>query len=637
MHRLLIIILLFIFWKNAFSQETVPDTVINLQLVTISEPKETLFTQGLRVAVIDAAAMQAPANSSLGELISRETPAYVKSYGQGSIATISMRGASASHTGILWNGLNLYQPSTGMTDLSLVKSAFFEDIALVYGGSSVLFGSGMIGGAILLGHEPSFYDHGRIRLEFNTGSFGRKEALAGFYFGKENLSSRTIFAISGSKNDFPYRDPSGNIVELPHAATENAGFIHDLSLVTGEDSDLQVAVWYQDASREVPPTSIMAVSEAVLYDRFVRTMANWNLSREKYELQVTGGYFNELETYRDPLAEVSSRIYNQTAVIKIGNRIVTGKNQQLLAGISGRMEIADIDAYQEVKSDLRSSLYGSYLVLFPSIGWKGSLGARLVADRDYPLSILPSVGLDGKISRNFPLRFNVSRNFRSPTLNERYWTPGGNPGLKPETSWNAEAGAGYEKKGASLELAFGATVFSYLVNDWILWVPRGALWYAENILQVWSRGVEIHGKQAFEPNDRWSLTLSENYHFTRATREKKISENDQGLGKQLIYTPVHSAGLKVAAGYRQYRVVTNINATGPVYTTTDNEHALPGYLLSDILLSARYPWRFHELEISLSVLNVFDEDYVVVEYRPMPGISFLASVKLFINVIRTDP
>ena len=37
-------------------------------------------------------------------------------------------------------------------------------------------------------------------------------------------------------------------------------------------------------------------------------------------------------------------------------------------------------------------------------------------------------------------RVNFSRNFRAPTLNERYWQPGGNPDLEPEESYNIEAG-----------------------------------------------------------------------------------------------------------------------------------------------------------------------------------------------------
>ena len=85
-----------------------------------------------------------------------ESPIFIKSYGLGSLATTSFRGGSASHTAILWNGFNLGSPMNGQLDLSLVPVSLANNVSIQYGGAGALWGSGAVGGAILLNSEPEF-------------------------------------------------------------------------------------------------------------------------------------------------------------------------------------------------------------------------------------------------------------------------------------------------------------------------------------------------------------------------------------------------------------------------------------------------------------------------------------------------
>ncbi|NCB98383.1 MAG: hypothetical protein EOM36_08500, partial [Bacteroidia bacterium] len=56
--------------------------------------------------------------SSLSDFIRQESAAYIKEFGKGMNAYISVRGSSSSHTTVAWNGMNLAVPTMGQTDFS---------------------------------------------------------------------------------------------------------------------------------------------------------------------------------------------------------------------------------------------------------------------------------------------------------------------------------------------------------------------------------------------------------------------------------------------------------------------------------------------------------------------------------------
>ena len=91
---------------------------------------------------------------SLADFIKQESSAYLKEYGKGMGAYLSVRGTSSSHTSIDWNGLNLSVPTIGQTDFSHVPLYFFDAMDIHIGGSSALYGDGTLGGSIRLKTSP---------------------------------------------------------------------------------------------------------------------------------------------------------------------------------------------------------------------------------------------------------------------------------------------------------------------------------------------------------------------------------------------------------------------------------------------------------------------------------------------------
>ena len=88
--------------------------------------KRKVEEAGLKITRPDSLARASTITTNLSELISAYSPVFIKSYGRGSTATASFRGTAATHTQVLWNGMNLNSPMRGFADLALLPVFFYR-------------------------------------------------------------------------------------------------------------------------------------------------------------------------------------------------------------------------------------------------------------------------------------------------------------------------------------------------------------------------------------------------------------------------------------------------------------------------------------------------------------------------------
>ncbi len=89
------------------------DTIVELSQVQISASRLNTFTTGLKTLSIDSLTLETSKFDNLDEILGRETPLYIKSYGQGGLATIAFRGTAATHTGFTGMASSLILPISG--------------------------------------------------------------------------------------------------------------------------------------------------------------------------------------------------------------------------------------------------------------------------------------------------------------------------------------------------------------------------------------------------------------------------------------------------------------------------------------------------------------------------------------------
>jgi iron complex outermembrane receptor protein len=414
---------------------------------------------------------------------------------------------------------------------------------------------------------------------------------------------------------------------MAHAKLFRTGFIQDLACQFKGDQYIMASAWFNYAEREIPPTLTQDVSEAVQTDRSWRLMALWKDYNEKNNLEAKLAWFNEFTRYDDPPVSVFSTIESQTVTGAFEGTFELTKNSALFGGMQYTFEYADLVNYEDPQEQQHFALLASYRHSFPSFGWQATVNGRQELQTGYDVPFLFSAGAEGKIWRFISGRFSVSRNFRAPTLNERFWQPGGNPDLEPEESWNEEISVMADYKPASSIISMDLTFFNSKVTNWILWLPGSSYWSVENAQEVWSRGVEVTGKQTFDLGNV-SVYFTESYTFSKSTNRKKLSNLDASNNKQLIYTPLNRFFIKTGTLFRGYNLALKGNYTGIVYTTKDNLDSLPGYFLMDVVLSKTFSVKEHyPVTIQLNLNNILNKDYKVIPYRPMPGVNGMLTVK----------
>jgi len=617
---------------SAESQHALPDTVLQLDGVTIFSERSG-SAKGLLTVSLDSITRDQHPGADLAELIQGFSAAYVKNYGEGTLSTLSVRGTSANHTGLYWNGIKLSPPNIGYVDLSLIQGNFFQDVSIMFGGASPMFGSNAIGGSIQLNNKPVFDPTGlKGRISFSGGSFSRLNSAGNLSLSKGKLYSNTAFSIAGSENDFPYSDLYKKDARMPHAGYFKTGFLQDIAFQLPRNQYIMASAWFQYADREIPPTLLETVSSAIQLDRSWRTMLTWKDFNAKSTWEAKAAWIEEFTRYSDSLSGIYSVIRCQTFYAVFEGYYHLFRNASLSGGLDFSNEYADLDYYSSPAGQQKLAAFAAWVQSFSGSSWKLSLNVRQELQSGYPIPFLYAIGAEGRILKILTGRASFSRNFRAPTFNERYWRPGGNPALLPESSYNAEAGFRIIPLPENVTTFLDFTGFSSWVDNWILWLPgEGGLWSVENAQRVWARGVEVRLNVTRQFYGIKANAMGA-YTFSASTNRKKLFELDQSFNKQLIYTPVHRFAFRAGAEWQGFSLYLKGNFSSRVYTTRDNSASLsPWFLLDAILAKSVFVTKRFPLMIQLNLENILDTEYSITPYRPMPGFNVLITIALNIN------
>jgi iron complex outermembrane receptor protein len=620
MHRqlcpLLIAIVCLLLPAGAWGRDAgTADTLITLEAVRIESHR--LSAPGRQNLVIGERQLARHHFESLDRLVARHTGIHIKSYGPGILATTSMRGGSAGHTSLLWNGLDLMNPMNGQADLALLPVFLFDGITVQYGGGSALWGSGPMGGAIHLNSrgpsgEPLLLQGG---LQANSlGGFSQR-VRTDFRAGPAAAGIRLVH--ERSDNRYRYANPSmpARAVRIQeHAAFRNRGLTGQFRLDAGRRHRLELDLWLQDSHRDIPPSLYQVDSEALQQDQAFRISAHWVSVFDRAVLNWRSAYRDEFLVYEDSQTP-SSKSSWQTLVQEMEARWQATPGVLLSGGLHANSSRAAADNY-----DQRHRRH--IMAFYATAGWQnesGSLQLRLSGRQEVvggtSIPFMPSAGLSWQVSRRTFLKANAGKNFRLPSLNDLYWSPGGNPDLRPEEGWSQDLSIQWMDR----FLEFSLTGFHRVVDNWIIWLPSGMgqLWSPQNIMRVRSHGLEARAGGGFLVGPvaaEWHVR----YDRVHSVNLRAKSPNDASLGKQLLYVPRDRAGMGLSIGYRRLSAWIDQQWSGRAYTSSDNSQWLRPWHHADAGLAWRFLLGRSESTLSLGITNLFNQSYELMAGRPMP-------------------
>jgi iron complex outermembrane receptor protein len=399
---------------------------------------------GFKIMHLDSSVIRNYSQNTLADLISENSAIYIKSYGSGGLATASFRGTGAGHTQIAWNGINLNNPMIGQFDMSLVPAGFIDDINIFYGGGSMYISNGGFGGVIDLETKPEWDELNQIYLNPGIGSFGRYAGLIKLKAGKSGFQSVTKAFLSNAENDFNYLNTVSGMTPYEETRENNQvshkGFIQELYYKNSERS-YSARLWYQSASRNLPVpiiTSSMTPPENQ-EDESLRTMVTYESSGENSAISITGAFISDKLEYNNEAASVNSR--NNSKRILLKSDFETRINGMMKIGFAFNNEVSIVNTnnYAEEKirnvasfdataqADLNSWLVARLLI-------REILQDRTLLSPDF------SAGAEIKPFRGkyYLIKTSFSKNSKIPTLNDMFWSPGGNPDLKNENGYTSE-------------------------------------------------------------------------------------------------------------------------------------------------------------------------------------------------------
>jgi outer membrane cobalamin receptor len=595
------------------------DTLVYIETIEVTASKIREQTIGGQSTTWDSKTLNTTSGDNLAEMLESEGGVFIKSYGLNSLATSSIRGGSAGHTLVLWNGLPIQSPMLGLVDLSLLPLNSAEQITFQKGGSTALWGSGAIGGVIGLNNQADFNNKLTLGTQVKIGSFGELSTQLNFGFGNHWFQSSTKLSMHQADNDFYYSVGDG----LPKRQQTNAHFhqknlLQDFYFNFKNNQKLVVHYWLQYADRGIPPTNSQNNSEAHQDDRSSRLVIDWQLFRKASLLQAKAGYFEERQIYYDDAINLEANNNFTTLFAELEGQWLWNNRHRIYLGSTQSYTQAKSASYINPPKEYKTALFASYQ--FDRSNWQlqSSFRQELVDGKFIPL--VPVIGMNYRLNKNLQLKGKISKNYRLPTLNDRYWNPGGNENLLPESGWSEEVTMQTRLGYGRSDFEFSVTGFNRKISNWILWSKKEnqTFWSANNIAEVWSRGLEQRFSYSFK-KENFRLKFLIAYDYIRSTNQIALTSPRLDKGSQLIYTPVHQGFAKLSLSWQQWRFSYQHHFTGASQGINDE---LPAYQFANARLQFDLDRNNYSGNLFFNINNIWNSEYLVIERRPMPGVHF---------------
>jgi vitamin B12 transporter len=611
--------------------------LIRLDEVVIAQTRLQNYAAGRYIVPVDTLTSRFASVTNAAEMLRKFGYGHIRSYGVGGVTTPSFRGTGASHTAILWNGINIISPLLGQSDLSLLPVSFIDDVQLQSGGSASLYGSGAIGGTLQFNNKAKFGQGLNLSLTENAGSFRTFfHGLSASWSGKKWISSTRLFQ-NAAENNFKFINRNiapAREEERQHSAFDQHGILQQNYFQLSPRQLLSLRFWYQDNHVEIPePATVTRPGTSTQRDKFFRSMAGWNYDYNNGHLFIQSAHVHYMYDYRNPPTNTISINTFDSFINTFENTVSMARDLEWTSGGNYAFESVNGAELGGAPNRHRLALYSA--LKHETAKFKNVLSARREIVNGKLTPFAPSFGLDYKILRRLSLFGNISHNYRIPTFNDLYYRDAlarGNPNLKMETSWSEELGIKLSVPTHLFHLSGQLAAFSNQVDNLIYWT-QDSVWSPKNVRKAWTRGVESTGTLR-KSIGKWSGEITARYSYTLATTEGVYDPaRANEIGNQLVFTPLHESGSTVRLSWKSFDLSLTHNYTGRQYTDDGNTSylALKGYNITNVWLSHDFTLKKLTILFMTELNNIFNNEVSTRPGYPLPRRNFKAGITLRFN------
>jgi iron complex outermembrane receptor protein len=634
MIRCVFIVFLLFQIEIAISQNDSSSTVLGEVIIEseLNKQSSKINTQN-----IDSLVINSYSNNNISRLLQEQTNITIKSYGVNGLSTVSMRGGNANHTAVLWNGFNLQDPLNGAYNFALSPVGIIDEIDVKYGGTSAIYGSGAIGGTILLMNKPQFNSKTALTASYNVGSFGKKDVFGKISYGGKRFY--TTFKIYNNviENDFEFVNiakQDSPIETLKNSKINQYGFTQENYFKINNYQNISSQFWFHKSYKEIPQNMISTGGVATQSDENYRLSLNWNKQGEKFNYEARSGFFYSWMHYIKPDILVDAIHTSFRNVCEAIGTYKGLKNNKLSIGINNDYTVAESANYSGNPNLNKTAVYFLYKnEMVKKLSVHLNLRTEIISNKTMPLTY--GISAEYNVIKAFYLTTNISKNYKTPNFNDLYWFGSmakGNPDLQNENGISSDIGLTYKIKNAKTKIKANVTAYQNTINNMIQWIPIDGYWTAVNQKQVETKGVEFLFNSKTKIMKDLCLVLNANYTYTDAQlKEKADNESLDILNKQIVYIPYYQANGLVGIVYKKLSITTNVDYVGQRFTSTDNEDWLDSYVTTNLSMQYKIKYKKNYIDITAKANNIFNTNYMLMEWYPMPQVNYEIGIKIFIN------
>lgn len=512
----------------------------------------------------------------------------VRNGGPGSTATLFMRGADASESLVLIDGVRVDSTSLGSAQIAQIPLDQIDHVEVVNGNVSALYGSGAIGGVVQIFTKNGGSYPPRFNFETEYGSYHTQRQQVGVS-GALDAEGKTTFSVSlaRAKDDgFSSINPA-----LVPAVNPNAnGYLNEsvsasLRHTFNERWDAGVRFFQSNGNSSYDNAYGVPTDLNNLYTKVQQAsvFANGKVTDwwTTHLVAATGNDRSQTElngVYTDHFNS-DNRQYTWQ------NDFMLAPQQKIQVGYEHLDQTLDSNQYSAPNRHVDSGFAG-YTGRFGRSQFQANVRRDQYSDFGGANSYYLGYGFD--ITEHWKATASWSDAFRAPTFNDLYYPYYGNPTIRPERSHSVEAALQYASDAFGLmRLTAFQTRYSNLIQS--AQVTPG-VYMAENVGHAKVQGLEASWSGHVGKTDvRAALTLQ------NPVDEDKDTDLNRRARRFASFTANRSIG--------SWRVGGEWLVSG---ARNDSGSNLGGYGI--VNLSARYNIT-RSWYVAAQIQNLFDKDY----------------------------
>jgi len=601
----------------AFAQDSLKTKTLSEVVVTGTRYEVPVEKSGKTITKISSKELEQQAGRSVADVLNTVPNLQIDGVSgtPGTNLGYYARGSRNRQSVILVDGIPMVDPS-GISpeyDLRLLSLNQVDNIEVMRGGLSTLYGSGAAASVINIALKKPTVDGVHGVFDINAGSF-KSFAQNVTFSGKEKKIYYTVLANNTRSEGFSSADDENAATTFDKDGFSRQNGLVKIGFTPTSKIDLQLFGGLDKFKADYDDGAYMDADNQQLSEQW-RAGFKGSVLHNRGQFQLTAQ-----QTWLDKEFKSSfpSHYTGRTTFVEASENIQLSSIITLVGGVSLQRL-----SYEEKSTDETHfgivDPYASVVFDLP-IGLNVQAGARVNNHSEYGSHLIYNVNPSYLISLNESFKIKVlgslSTSFVTPSLYQLF-SSYGNEDLQPEEALNVEGGSTLYIKNFQISLVYfdrnetDAIGFRSLYDDEGNWI--GGEYYNLNSERK-VKGFEAEARYAF--NDRFSLSGSYSYATTKdMTTFYRIPKNKIGVAAQ-------------SALWRGSNVSVRYQFTGErqdMDYAVFEEVTMDSYQLVDVVLSQNL---FNDdLVVYGSVNNILGEEYVWAPgFSSMPR-NFTAGVK----------